>query len=212
MDGASAGRRTPTRRCCAARCAPPARSRSSTTVWSNWSRCAHGGAGRLALAGGTIAERTPNALYFLPPRAEIPAAAALPDAGTARLDGAGVLRVKPCRAQPVRGEPLRQALRRDALPGAVVRTRRAGDRIRPLGTGEKLLSDVLTDRGVDRPLRDFWPLVARGNRVLWAVGLCISADAALRPGDAAAELCWQPDAWARPLFTTAQTTMDDGGE
>ena len=168
--------------------------------------------GRLALAGGTIAERTPNALYFLPPRAEIPAAAALPDAGTARLDGAGVLRVKPCRAQPVRGEPLRQALRRDALPGAVVRTRRAGDRIRPLGTGEKLLSDVLTDRGVDRPLRDFWPLVARGDRVLWAVGLCISADAALRPGDAAAELCWQPDAWARPLFTTAQTTMDDGGE
>lgn len=97
------------------------------------------------------------------------------------LQGIGTLRAAPCAPVPVRDAPLCQVLRADALDGAVLRTRREGDRIRPLGCGDRLLSDVLTDRKIDRPLRDFIPLVAVGNRVLWAVGVCISEEAKLLP-------------------------------
>ena len=77
----------------------------------------------------------------------------------------------------------------------MIRTRRDGDRIRPLGSGERLLSDYLTDRKVDRPLRDFIPLVAVENRILWAVGLGVSEDAKLRPDTRrAALLAWNTDA------------------
>ena len=68
-----------------------------------------------------------------------------------------------------------------ALQGAVVRTRRAGDRIRPLGCGEKLLSDYLTDKKIDRPLRENLPLLAKGEKVLWVCGLGISEEAKIRP-------------------------------
>ena len=70
-------------------------------------------------------------------------------------------------------------LDRDALNGAVLRVRRTGDRFRPLGCGDRLLSDFMTDRKQDRPLRDVTPLVARGNRVLWVCGLGISEEARL---------------------------------
>ena len=74
-----------------------------------------------------------------------------------------------------------------------MRFRRAGDWMRPLGMrGRKLLSDVFTDRGVDRPLRDHVPLVARGSEVLWAVGVGISDTCALRPGDEAVKLTFAP--------------------
>ena len=89
--------------------------------------------------------------------------------------------IRPALPVPVRDDPLRQVLCRDSLKDAVLRTRRDGDRIRPLGCGDRLLSDVLTDRKIDRPLRDALPLVARGNRILWAVGVCISEDAKLTP-------------------------------
>ena len=64
---------------------------------------------------------------------------------------------------------MRQALDPDALERAVLRTRRPGDRIRPLGCGDKLLSDYFIDKKVDRPLRDVTPLVAVGGRVHWVV-------------------------------------------
>ena len=84
---------------------------------------------------------------------------------------------------PVRDDPFRQVLKRSALAGAVVRTRRAGDRIRPLGCGEKLLSDYFTDRKVDRPLRDGIPLIAAGRRILWVCGHGIAQEAAVSEGD-----------------------------
>jgi len=74
-----------------------------------------------------------------------------------------------------------------ALEGAVVRTRMDGDRIRPLGMkGEKLLSDYLTDRKIDRPMRDCLPLVAAGSRVLWVCGVGIAEDVKIRPDSRAA--------------------------
>lgn len=145
--------------------------------------------GRLALSGGRRAERTASGLYLLPATPLQPPEAALNIPGTTEL--AGICRVV---AEPWNGPPLRengpvQTLDRAALAGAVLRTRRKGDRIRPLGLGgEKLLSDYLTDRRVDRPLRDVLPLLARGGQILWAVGIGIAAEAALRPGRQGARL------------------------
>ena len=55
-----------------------------------------------------------------------------------------------------------------------VRSRRAGDRLRPLGLGgEKKLQDVLVDAKVPAAERDGVPLVCRGQDIVWVVGLCI---------------------------------------
>lgn len=56
-----------------------------------------------------------------------------------------------------------------ASPGAELRTRRPGDRIRLAG-GSRRLADVLSDRRVPRERRDAVPVVAAGPDVLW-VGL-----------------------------------------
>ena len=45
----------------------------------------------------------------------------------------------------------------------------------------------MTDLKIPRPLRDGVPLIARGDTVLWAVGLGVSQDCALK-GDAAVRL------------------------
>lgn len=137
--------------------------------------------GKLDLSGTLFVERTPAALYFLPKRPFLPEPARVVGSGMTSLQGIGTLRAAPCAPVPVRDAPLCQVLRADVLDGAVLRTRREGDRIRPLGCGDRLLSDVLTDRKIDRPLRDCIPLVAVGNRVLWAVGVCISEEAKLLP-------------------------------
>ena len=63
----------------------------------------------------------------------------------------------------------------DALPpDAVVRTRRAGDRFRPLGApGARKLSDVMTDRKLPAAQRDL-PLLCDGAEVLWMPGYTIA--------------------------------------
>lgn len=77
----------------------------------------------------------------------------------------------------------RQAFDAGALEGAVVRTRRPGDLFRPLGAaGTQKFKQTLIDRRLDRPFRDILPLVARGSRVLWAIGLRMGQDAALTTG------------------------------
>ena len=56
--------------------------------------------------------------------------------------------------------------------GLFVRTRRPGDRLRPLGAaGSRKLQDVLVDRKVPRRDRDAVPLVVDANdRILWVAG------------------------------------------
>ncbi|MGI6706061.1 MAG: tRNA lysidine(34) synthetase TilS [Clostridia bacterium] len=54
---------------------------------------------------------------------------------------------------------------------AVIRNRKPGDRIQPLGSpGTKKLKDYFIDRKIDRWERDEIPIIAVGNRVLWVVG------------------------------------------
>ena len=64
-----------------------------------------------------------------------------------------------------------------ALPLGV-RSRRPGDRFRPLGApGERKLQDFLVDRKVPRDDRDAMPLVVDGrDRIVWVVGHAVAED------------------------------------
>lgn len=149
--------------------------------------------GKTDVSASIFAERTPSALYFLPKRPILPTPTVLSAQGRTSFEPLGCMEVRSCEAVAVRDKPFSQTLRRDALKNAVVRLRRDGDRIHPLGCGDKLLSDYLTDRKVDRPLRDWLPLVAVGNRVLWVVGLGIAEEAKLTgSNDDALRFEWIP--------------------
>ena len=142
----------------------------------------HEARGKLDLGKDHFAERAGHRLYFVPKALpEIPPAPLSLDSKTS-LGDLGQITASPWNGGPVRNDPLTQALDPTALEGAVLRTRREGDRIRPLGGGNKLLSDYFIDKKVDRPLRDAVPLVAVGNRVHWVVGHGISREAALKGG------------------------------
>lgn len=145
--------------------------------------------GALSLTGFT-AERAGEWLYFIRPDARPPAAAALADG--ARLPGIGHLSMRPAEPVPVRDDPLSQVLDAAALTGAVLRTRRPGDRMRMLGApGGRLLSDVMIDRKIDRPLRDWMAVVARGNEVLWLPGAAIAQGVAIsKDTEGACRLTW----------------------
>lgn len=66
----------------------------------------------------------------------------------------------------------------DLIPeGAVIRTRRKGDTLRPLGSaGRKKLKDYFIDRKVPRQERDRTPLLAHGSNILWVIGSVLSGD------------------------------------
>lgn len=139
--------------------------------------------GRAELSGAWLAERGRGGLYILwrgvPPFPETP----LEPEDETEVASLCTLIASPAPACPIPGDPMLEALRREALVGAVVRTRRPGDRFRPLGCGDRLLSDYLTDRKIDRPVRDALALVARDDRVLWVCGVGMSEDAKLRGPD-----------------------------
>ena len=72
----------------------------------------------------------------------------------------------------------------DAVGGSLaVRSRRAGDRLRPLGLGgERKLQDVLVDAKVAEKERDGVPLVCASWGIAWVVGQRLDERAALREG------------------------------
>ncbi len=105
----------------------------------------------------------------------------------------GTLITVPCENRPVFENGFSQVLDGRAVQGAILRLRKPGDWISPLGTnGRKSLSDYLTDRKIDRPLRNRIPLLTLGSEVLWAVGVGISNRAALREGSQAVKMTYIP--------------------
>src|SRR3970282_7320 len=80
----------------------------------------------------------------------------------------------------------------DAAGGPlVVRSRRAGDRLRPLGLGgEKKLQDMLVDAKVPEEERDGVPLVCAPWGIVWGVGQRLGERAGLREG-------WRGEVWLR---------------
>lgn len=88
--------------------------------------------------------------------------------GELRLCGS-VVTVTECR--PVARKDC-TAIDLDKLPkDAVVRTRRSGDRFRPIGGGEKSLSDWLIDKKIPRYERRKLLYVASGGEVLCVIGV-----------------------------------------
>ena len=60
---------------------------------------------------------------------------------------------------------------------ACIRTRRDGDRFRPLGrTKERKLKDYLIERKIPRAFRNRIPLLTAGDKVAWIIGHQVSAD------------------------------------
>lgn len=141
--------------------------------------------GKTDVDGEWFAERTGHRLYFVPKAFKPIEPRALLLNGETAFPPMGSITATPCPPVPIRDDPRRQVLNAAALQGAIVRTRREGDRIRPLGGGDKLLSDYFIDKKLDRPLRDSVPLVAVGSRVHWVCGLGISQEAAVKHGDEA---------------------------
>jgi len=83
-----------------------------------------------------------------------------------------------------RGSPCRAALALPPRPGRAagpggeawltVRSRRPGDRLRPLGApGTRKLKDVLIDARVPRGERDRLPLLCVGGRIAWVPGVTV---------------------------------------
>ncbi len=92
------------------------------------------------------------------------------------------------QTSPADGEPpLVAALLRPEFGQAEVRTRRPGDRIRPLGgAGSRSLKRFFIDRRIPAHVRDQLPLVVVGTEVAWIPGIAFSATyQATEPGRAA---------------------------
>jgi len=63
-----------------------------------------------------------------------------------------------------------------------VRSRRPGDRLRPLGLGgDKKLQDILVDAKVPAWERGGVPLLCAGDQIAWVIGHCIDERFALGP-------------------------------
>ncbi|MGY4706140.1 tRNA lysidine(34) synthetase TilS [Candidatus Bipolaricaulota sp. J31] len=66
---------------------------------------------------------------------------------------------------------------RKITPPLYVRTRRPGDRIRPLGFSQpKKLKDLLSSAGIPPEERDHVPLLCDARGIIWAVGVRLSED------------------------------------
>ncbi len=97
------------------------------------------------------------------------------------------LRLAPSTQQAwmLRGAADRTGLALRLRPGepVTVRSRRPGDRIRPLGCDHRRrLKEVLIDRRVPRRQRDRLPLLEVRGRIVWVPGVTVDHDCRLAPG------------------------------
>lgn len=128
----------------------------------------------ISLPGGWQAVKKDGTLYLVP-LLEKSGEAPLSLSGKTVLDG--ICEIAPADEAPFKSPgAVVERINPAPLSGAVVRTRRDGDFMRPLGMGgrKKLLSDILTDRKIPKPLKDRVPLVAKGSEILWIIGYDIS--------------------------------------
>ncbi len=85
----------------------------------------------------------------------------------------------------------------------VVRNRRSGDRIRPLGcTRSRSLKDLLIDRRVPRRERDRLPLLVIDDEIAWVPGVTISESFRLRN---------DPSVWIAELERSDKTVLEPTG-
>ena len=123
------------------------------------------GAGEKAeLPGQWTAQQTEKALYLIR------------TGGRARLNG--------CIVRVPAGDDLgnmrtEQEFDRERIIGSVLRFPEPGDRFRPMGSnGRQKLTEALRNAGIDLPMRDRVPVLAKGKSILWIVGTGKIADEA----------------------------------
>lgn len=132
-----------------------------------------------SLPGGWQAETCAGRIYLVSPLAKPLCDAYLTPEG-ARSGGVEILAsASPCE---ISRDPMAQIFSAGALKGAMLRVRRSGDFIQPLGmSGRKSLGDYMADRRLPAPLRRFWPVVAVDDEILWVIGVGVSERSKVRP-------------------------------
>ncbi|RMH57444.1 MAG: tRNA lysidine(34) synthetase TilS [Candidatus Hydrogenedentota bacterium] len=86
-----------------------------------------------------------------------------------------------------------------------LRTRRPGDRIRPLGApGTTKLKKIMIEKGIPRFLRQNWPVICDQKGILWIPGLCQAERTRVLPETketATLEIAWgEKSVWRPWLF------------
>lgn len=143
---------------------------------------------RISLPHGVTVMSSPGSVAFVAGKPRRPPA--IPET---RLDVPGSVRVAgwrlsaeivPAPRPPLRAAPFEAFLDAGRIRGPLtVRSRRPGDRLRPLGLGgEKKVQDILVDARVPAEERDGVPVVADGQGIVWVAGHCIDERVALGPG------------------------------
>lgn len=130
-----------------------------------------------------IRAAAPSTSAPLPTRSlTVPGTVDLPELGP----GCRVVALWPIQEQTAHAAPRhRVALRRGVASPMVVRGRRPGDRVRPVGVGgSKKLQDLLVDRKVPADQRDRVPVVTdAAGRIVWVPGHAVDADALAAGGE-----------------------------
>ena len=126
----------------------------------------------------------------------VPGAVPLPELGY----GCGILATGPIKHEGA-GEPsrFRVVVAAHVADGTmVVRCRRPGDRIQPVGLGgTKTLQDLMVDRKVPRDKRSRIPVVTDSSgTIIWVVGLAVAAQAAASARDDVIVLTFEQPAMA----------------
>lgn len=144
-----------------------------------------GAGGQLRLAWRRAAAESRAAAFSYTFR--VPGEVELPELGLR-------LRIRRSRVEGwmFRGDPRRaalalseSALAESGTERATVRSRRPGDRLRPLGgPGERKLKELLIDRRIPAVRRDRLPILAIGGRIAWVPGVTVDEAFRLRPGAA----------------------------
>ncbi len=119
-----------------------------------------------------------------PPPRRVPAGA-LTVPGSVQVSGWTITaEVAPRTAFSDKALPWEAFLDADTISGRMlVRARRPGDRLRPLGLGgEKKVQDILVDAKVPAEERDNVPVVCDDAGIVWIAGHCIDERVAVRSG------------------------------
>jgi len=139
------------------------------------------------LPGGLRAERTYGEIVIAPAPAEeavVTREWTLPVPGTVTLQELG-LEIAASRSRAKRPPPSPLAALVDAAkvgPPLLVRTRRRGDRFRPIGMKDSVkLQDFFVNAKVPRGDRDRVPLVLSGEDIIWVVGYRVSEGVKVTP-------------------------------
>lgn len=90
-----------------------------------------------------------------------------------------------------------------------VRSRKPGDRLRPLGApGSRKLKELLIDRRIDRACRDSLPLLCVGGSIAWVPGVAIDDRFRVRGPEDPVWPVWIAE--IEPLFHPSQPTLSTG--